>query len=204
MRAAKALSLLMPLAAVYALFTAPAVASDGKSKQNAFRLGQIEISIPPGFSAPVRRAPNERAEIYLFIEQPGSGRAPTMLQVMRFKVPEAASDLSEQTLYSASFDFLNGLMGTFATSVTQWSRSPNKKVRLAGHPAACAIWTGSLNGFPSTGTMYFVALGKETFVLHTYGSRAEPNPSLNASIRAIDGLIVRAGGNMASGHEAKQ
>jgi hypothetical protein len=169
-----------------------AIAIDAPVGNTIARLAQVMVEIPPGFTGPQRTFPNEQTELDTYVEIVSAGRAPTIIQLTHIVVPNAAADLSEHDRYRAAANFLDGFLAIFGQKVTRWSRSPNEKIRFDGFLGARARWTGNLNGFPSTGVMYFLVLGKDSFVFHAFGSRAEPNASLKASIRAIEGLRLGA------------
>jgi hypothetical protein len=112
-----------------------------------------------------------------------------MIEVERVIIPWARSNLSEDDRYGAASDFLDGFLQIFRENgVTDWSRSSVEPIRLGGYMAASAKWTGHLRGIPSTGVMYIVVLGKESYCFHAFGSAEATNQLLKSSIHAIEDL----------------
>jgi len=166
----------------------PALAATDHGGKTIARIGQVVVEIPAGFSGPRREFPTVQSEIQNYYEVVQQGRAPTFVQLVHISIPHAASNLDEQTRYSAASDFLDGFMGTFGQKVHEWSHSSNERFRLGGYLGARARWTGKLNGTPATGVMYLVVLGRDSYSFHVFGGSGEPNASLKASVRAIEEL----------------
>jgi len=159
------------------------------------RIGQVVVEISSGFSGPYRRFPTARSEIHNYMELAGDGLSPTVIQLTHIVTPQASSDLSEQTRFSAACDFLDGFMGTFRNTVRGWSRTSNERIRFDGYLGARATWKGQLKGAWVTGVMYLVVLGKDSYSFHAFGDQREPNASLEASIQAIESLRLEAAKN---------
>lgn len=180
------------LAVLWFSTTNSASASDAHTGQVSAEVGQVVIDIPPGFSGPQRTFPTAQTEMNVYVS---ADRPPNILQVSRITVPDAANDLSEKDRYGAASNFLQGFLGTFAPQVKQWSQSPIEQIRLDGFLAARARWTGNLHGFPANGAMYFLVLGKDSYVFHAFGTSAEPNAALKSSIQSIEGLRMKRANN---------
>ena len=162
-------------------------ASDAQQPAVA-RLGQVAIEIPAGFLGPHRSFPNKQSQLDVFVSS--KDLPPALIQMMRVVAPDARSDLSEKDRYGAASDFLVGSLRIFSTNVIDWSRSSIEPVRLGGYLAAQAKWSGSFHGDPTTGVMYIVVFGKESYLFHSFGRADVPNVVLKSSIRAIEELRV--------------
>jgi len=152
------------------------------------QLGRIAIKIPAGLNGRDRLFPNKGTELLVFYSQKES--PPTLLQLTQVLIPAAPLEVDEKTKQEAAAHFLTGFLQTFSQNVQEWKRSPIDKLRLGQYAAVRATWTGHFHGLPTTGTMYMLVLGKESYCLHTFGQMDLPNPLLQSSIRAIEALHV--------------
>jgi|GEM_PF-5206617 len=162
-------------------------ASDAQSV--AAHLGQVVIEIPTGFGEMHRTFPNKQSELDVYVSS--KDLAPTLIELERIVIPWATSNPSEENRYGAASDFLVGFLQTFREEgVTDWSRSSVEPVRLGGYLAARAKWSGTFHGIHSTGFMYIVVFGKESYCFHAFGSADATNGLLKSSIQAIEKLRV--------------
>jgi len=166
-----------------------AMGAEGRSDATVARIGSVELEIPGGFSGPHRKFPTASSELQNYVEV-GGAPGPTLIQLSHITVLQASPNLSEEQRYLAASDFLDGFLATFSQNATNWSRSPNVKVRLGGYLGTRATWTGHLGGLPCTGTMYFLVLGRDSFSFHAFGRADKPNIALRASIHSIEALRV--------------
>lgn len=151
-------------------------------------LGRIAIKTPAGLNGPDRSSPNKASELFIYYSPKES--PPTLLQLTQILTP-AAPDVTEKAKQEAATHFLSGFLQTFSQNVQEWKRSPIDKVQLGQYMAVRATWTGNFHGLPTTGTMYMLVLGKESYCLHTFGRSDLPNPLLQSSIQAIEALRVK-------------
>ncbi len=177
------------LAAALFLLQTCAVAADVATPAVA-RLGRVAFELPAGFTGPERAKPNEASDMDVYVSR--EPPAPTLLQVTRVSVPAARTDLTEEDKTYIATNFLSGFLQIFSAKTTEWSLDATEPIRLGGHVAVRARWTGKLRGLPVRGTTYFLVLGKENFCLQAFGGAMQPNAALEATFNAIQALQVSA------------
>lgn len=158
----------------------------GEEQPTVARIGSVLIEVPGGFDGPHRSHPNELSVLDVYVSR--NNQLPTLVQLTRVSLPDTRNDLGEDDRYGASSKFLSGFLETFSGNVAEWNRSLAQAVRLNGHLAARATWTGKFHGIPTSGAMYMVIVDKDVYCLHAFGRSDIANPTLQAAIRSIDVL----------------
>ena len=174
------------IALLFSIYSA-SFASESQSPVIA-RLGKIVVEIPTEFGVANRTFPNKQSILDVYVSR--KDLPPTLIQLNRIVVPEAQVSANEKDRYDGIPDLLLGFLRTFSKNVVGWSRSSIEPIRLGGYIAAKSKWSGSYHGVPTTGVMYLVVIGKESFFLHAFGRDDVPNKPLTSAIKAIEHMSV--------------
>jgi hypothetical protein len=164
-------------------------ASEGEP--TSARIGDVQIEIPPGFDGTRRTSPNPQTELDAYVSAPGLPAS--MLQLSWVNVPWGKGDISEADRYGGASKILDGFLERFSRNVSNWTRTAGEPVMLGGYKAVRARWSGIYRGAPTSGTMYFMGLGKDAYCFHAFGRADVSNPGLIAATGAVERLQMVKG-----------
>lgn len=150
------------------------------------KVGPFSVSLPPGFTGPVRGTPDANSETVAYSSGGESGEPSNVIQFTRYAIGSAPPNADEDTYAEGAKSYLQQMLQGIERRRTHYVQSPVIRTHLAGHVGARANWSGTLEGLPTNGVMYCTIIGTDAWFIHVFGSGDRPGSALQSAITAVE------------------
>jgi hypothetical protein len=174
----------MPSFAIASLLAFLILPSNAYADQ--IHVGPFVVVLPDSFAGPTRAAPDSNTEIVAYASHRNDAVPANVIEFTRYTVGSAPPNADENTYAEGAQNYLLQMLQGVERRRTDYLQPPVTRLRLGGHVAARATWTGTLQGVPLNGVMYCAIIGTDAWFVHAFGPGNRPDSDLQSVIAAIE------------------